>query len=53
MAVRTLDELTGSPVRPPTWDESTYLLKGTGRFLLDEAERELLGGRATAFPALG
>jgi hypothetical protein len=53
LAVRTLDELTGSPVRPPTWDESTYLLKGTGRFLLDEAERELLGGRATAFPALG
>jgi hypothetical protein len=53
LAVRTLDELTGSPVRPPTWNESTYLLKGTGRFLLDEAERELLGARAKAFPALG
>ena len=30
-----------------------YVLKGTGRFLLDGTERELLGERAQAFPALG
>jgi uncharacterized protein (TIGR03083 family) len=53
LAVRTIDELTGSPVRAPTWDPATYVLKGTGRLLLDEAERELLGARAGAFPALG
>jgi hypothetical protein len=53
LAVRTIDELTASPVRPPTWDPATYVLKGTGRLLLDEAERELLGERAGAFPALG
>lgn len=53
LAVRTIDELTGSPVRPPTWDESTYVLKGTGRLPLDDAERALLGDRAKAFPALG
>ena len=53
LAVRTIDELTGSPVRPPAWDESTYVLKGAGRLPLDDAERTLLGDRAKAFPALG
>jgi len=53
LAVRTIDELTGSPVRPPTWDESAYVLKGAGRLPLDDAERVLLGDRAKAFPALG
>jgi uncharacterized protein (TIGR03083 family) len=53
LAVRTIDELTGSPVRPPAWDESVYVLKGAGRFPLDDAERALLGDRAGAFPALG
>ena len=53
ITVRTIDELTGSPVRPPGWDESTYVLKATGRFPLDDAERALLGDRAGAFPALG
>ncbi len=53
LAVRTIDELTGSPVRPPAWDPATYVLKGTGRFGLDEAEREFLGKRAGKFPALG
>jgi Mycothiol maleylpyruvate isomerase N-terminal domain len=53
LAVRTVDELTGSPVRAPTWDEATYILKGTGRLLLDDAERALLGDRAGAFPAFG
>jgi uncharacterized protein (TIGR03083 family) len=28
LALRTLDELTGSPARPPAWDPATYLLKG-------------------------
>jgi hypothetical protein len=53
LTVRTLDELTGSPVRVPAWDLTTYVLKGTGRLGLDEAEREFLGERAEAFPALG
>jgi Mycothiol maleylpyruvate isomerase N-terminal domain len=53
LTVRTLDELTGSPVRPPTWDSATYIRKGTGRLPLDAAEREFLGDRAAAFPALG
>ena len=53
LAVRTVDELTGSPVRPPAWDPATYVLKGTGRLPLDEAERELLGERAERFPAFG
>jgi uncharacterized protein (TIGR03083 family) len=53
LAVRTIDELTGSPVRVPAWDLATYVLKGTGRLGLDEAERDLLGERADRFPALG
>ena len=53
LAVRTIDELTGGPVRVPAWDLATYVLKGTGRFGLDEAEREFLGERAGRFPALG
>jgi hypothetical protein len=51
--VRTLDEITGSPVRPSTWDEATYVLKATGRRGLDETETTLLGDRAQAFPAFG
>jgi uncharacterized protein (TIGR03083 family) len=53
LAVRTIDELTGGPVRVPAWDLTTYVLKGTGRLGLDEAERDFLGARAGAFPALG
>lgn len=53
LTVRTIDELTGSPVRPPAWDLATYVLKGTGRLPLDAAEREFLGERAAQFPALG
>ena len=53
LTVRTIDELTGSPVRLPAWDEAGYVLKATGRFGLDGAERDLLGERAKAFPALG
>lgn len=53
LAVRTVDELTGSPVRPPTWDESAYVLKATGRLPLEAEERALLGDRAKAFPVFG
>jgi hypothetical protein len=53
LTVRTLDELTGRPVRPPAWAHATYLLKGAGRLPLDAAERDCLGQRAAAFPALG
>lgn len=53
IAVRTLDEFTGGPVRPPAWDEATYVLKATGRLPLDAGERPVLGDRAKAFPAFG
>jgi hypothetical protein len=53
LAVRTVDELTAGPGRPPAWDEATYLLKAAGRFPLDAGERARLGDRAGAFPAFG
>jgi uncharacterized protein (TIGR03083 family) len=53
LAVRTIDELTGGPVRVPAWDLATYVLKGAGRLGLDDDEREFLGERAGRFPALG
>jgi uncharacterized protein (TIGR03083 family) len=53
LAVRTLDELAGGAERPMAWDPATYLLKGTGRLPLDDAERAFFGGRAAAFPAFG
>ena len=53
LAVRTLDELAGGAERPMSWDPATYMLKGTGRLPLDDAERAFLGGRAAAFPAFG
>jgi hypothetical protein len=53
LAARTIDELTGGPVRPLAWDLAAYVLKGTGRLALDDAEREFLGERAGQFPAFG
>ena len=53
LTARTIDELTGSPLRPPAWDLAAYVLKGAGRLPLDDAERESLGERAGRFPALG
>ena len=53
LTVRTLDALTGSPVRPLGWEPATYILKATGRLALDEDERAFLGDRSAAFPALG
>jgi uncharacterized protein (TIGR03083 family) len=53
LTARTLDGLLGITERPPSWDEVTYVLKGTGRMALDDADREALGERAAAFPAFG
>jgi hypothetical protein len=53
LTVRTIDELTGGPVRPQAWDPATYVLKGAGRLVLDDTEREFLGERAARFPAFG
>jgi hypothetical protein len=53
LTVRTLDELTGTAVRPMAWSPATYIAKAAGRIPLDQAERRLLGDRAGAFPALG
>jgi uncharacterized protein (TIGR03083 family) len=53
LALRTLDELTGSPARPQAWTPERYLLKGTGRMPLNDAERQFLGEHAAAFPAFG
>ena len=41
------------PGPPAGWTPERYLLKGTGRLPLDDAEREFLGEHAAAFPALG
>ncbi len=53
LTARTLDGLLGITQRPPSWDEITYVLKGTGRVPLDDADREALGERTAAFPAFG
>jgi hypothetical protein len=43
----------GAGGRPASWDDVTYVLKGTGRVPLDPGDREFLGGRAAGFPAFG
>jgi uncharacterized protein (TIGR03083 family) len=53
IAVATLDGLLGGDERPPGWDDVTYVMKGTGRTPLDEAERSRLGERASHYPAFG
>ena len=65
LTTRTLDGLCGAASgassgpafgaagRPPSWDDVSYVLKGTGRVPLDEGDREFLGERAAAFPAFG
>ena len=53
LTVATLDGLTGGAARPPAWDDVAYVLKGSGRMALDDADREFLGERAGALPALG
>jgi uncharacterized protein (TIGR03083 family) len=53
LTAETLDGLTGDPPRPPSWDDITYVLKGSGRVALDDEDREFLGESAAAFPAFG
>jgi len=49
---RVLDGLLGEP--PPSgWTDLTYVLKGTGRLVLTEAERTRLGTAAASFPLFG
>jgi uncharacterized protein (TIGR03083 family) len=53
LTAQTLDGLLGGGERPPSWDDVTYALKGTGRVPLDDADREFLGDRAARYPAFG
>ncbi|WP_300610354.1 hypothetical protein [Trebonia sp.] len=39
--------------RPPSWDDVSYVLTGTGRIPLDAADREFPGQGAAGFPAFG
>lgn len=49
-ARRVLDGLLGGTV---DWDDRTYVLKGTGRLPLTDADRAALGGKAGRFPLTG
>jgi hypothetical protein len=49
---RVLDELLAEPPALG-WDDETYVLKGTGRLALTEAERSSLGPAADRFPLFG
>lgn len=49
---RVLDALFGRPV-PAEWDDTSYVLLGTGRRPLTEAERAELGPDAERFPLFG
>jgi hypothetical protein len=53
LTVRTVDGLLGAAARPPSWDDTTYVLKATGRDPLDDTDREFLGEQAMAYPAFG
>jgi uncharacterized protein (TIGR03083 family) len=51
--VRVLDNLAGDGVQRPAWDDITWVLKGTGRLALTQAERRALGATASRFPLVG
>ena len=51
LTVETLDGLTGG--RAPSWEDYTYIRKGTGREPLTSADREILAERVVEFPAFG
>jgi uncharacterized protein (TIGR03083 family) len=53
LTVTTLNGLLGTAERPPSWDDTCYVLKATGRIPLDDADREFLSERAGAYPAFG
>jgi len=52
LAANTLDGLLGGQ-HPASWDEPTYLRKGTGRAPLDAADLAELGAAASRYPAFG
>jgi uncharacterized protein (TIGR03083 family) len=52
LTTRTLEGLLGAG-RPPSWDDVTYVVKGTGRVSLNADDRDFLGERAAAYPAFG
>ncbi|MDQ3957038.1 MAG: maleylpyruvate isomerase N-terminal domain-containing protein [Actinomycetota bacterium] len=49
VTIATLDGLLGGP-RPPAWDDSTYILKATGRAELTREERASLDDAAVRLP---
>ncbi|MGK5737739.1 maleylpyruvate isomerase N-terminal domain-containing protein [Micromonospora sp. URMC 103] len=54
VATATLDGLlSDEAVRPASWDDEEFLLKGTGRLPLTERDRRDLGEVAGWFPLLG
>lgn len=52
LVTRVLDGLLGQQ-STLGWDDETYVLKGTGRIALTEAERAQLGPAAARFPLFG
>jgi len=53
LTARTLDGLFDDARRPGSWDDVTYVLKGTGRLPLDDEEQAVLGELAACYPAFG
>ncbi|TDD60472.1 hypothetical protein E1263_11130 [Kribbella antibiotica] len=54
LTVRTLDGLFGPAAWDVIkWDTTTYVLKGTGRVPLDDADLDMLGAHAERLPLLG
>ena len=51
LAARTLDGLLGQQ-RPLPWSDEDYLLRGTGRVALSDAERAQAGNLAARFPVI-
>jgi hypothetical protein len=47
-----IEGMTGA-LRPPQWNRSTFLLKGSGREELSSEDRVFLGERAALYPAFG
>jgi hypothetical protein len=55
LVTRVLDGLLGGAASASalSWDDQTYVLKGTGRIALTESERARLGPAADRFPLFG
>ncbi len=49
---QVLDQLAGSPL-PPSWDDVTCALKGTGRLAVSRADQSALGPVAGRLPLFG